>query len=226
MIELIVIIVCIVLSIFSYKKTSNRCKKKGRGKIATSIISITTCIFVFVISGMIGVSNFSPDTYSNTSNNIAANTEKDNSSVYTMQFKSRISSDENIVINFDKNNEFEMSALKEMKNYEDGSALQERAMLIFHDYGIRLNDFDKLILPVCSKNVDDLKSKYRRETASWMPYSHYQDKDFLKSEQEYRDNYNKTYGENMTYMTNKMNECFYDLSQKLPDHSPRPKPKH
>ncbi|CNL05118.1 hypothetical protein [Yersinia pseudotuberculosis] len=58
---LIVIIVCIALSVFCYKKMANRCRVKGRGKLTTFFISLSSSSLVFLVSMIIGVANFFPE---------------------------------------------------------------------------------------------------------------------------------------------------------------------
>ncbi|WP_114193523.1 hypothetical protein [Edaphovirga cremea] len=164
---------------------------------------------------------------------LAAKAEKDKieqakkDSEFTLLSKSPFENDNgdnDIVVKFDKNNPFEMSVLKNIQSYQNGSFKHNRAAMIFRDYGIDLRDFDKLVLPRCSQRIEELKSGYKRETEAWLPYSHYVDRDVLREEKEYRDNYNREFGEKMRHESDIMNECFYSLSQKLPNHSPRNKP--
>ncbi|OVZ85532.1 hypothetical protein [Yersinia intermedia] len=167
---------------------------------------------------------------------LATKTEKDKieeieqakkDSEYTLLSKSPFENDNgdnDIVVKFDKNNPFEMSVLKNIQSYQNASFKHNRAAMIFRDYGIDLRDFDKLVLPRCSQKVEEIKLGYKRETGAWLPYSNYVDRDVLRKEKEYRDNYNREFGEKMQHESNMMNECFYSLSQKLPNHSPRNRP--
>lgn len=70
MVGLIVIIVCIALSILCYKKMAKRSRTKGRGKLSTLLISVSSSSLVFIVSMMIGISNFFPEAKSNKSLNI------------------------------------------------------------------------------------------------------------------------------------------------------------
>ncbi|UZX56253.1 hypothetical protein ND446_04905 [Yersinia ruckeri] len=69
MIGLVVIIICLALSIFCYKKMANRCRVKERGKLTTFFISLSSSSFVFIVSMIIGVANFFPEAKSNKSLN-------------------------------------------------------------------------------------------------------------------------------------------------------------
>ncbi|CRY75353.1 hypothetical protein [Yersinia intermedia] len=181
-------------------------------------------------------SKFLADKKSKEDAELAAKEEKDKikeieqakkDSEYTLLSKSPFENDNgenDIVVKFDKNNPFEMSVLKNIQSYQNASFKHNRAAMIFRDYGIDLRDFDKLVLPRCSQRVEELKSGYKRETEAWLPYSHYVNRDVLRKEKEYRDNYNREFSEKMQHETNIMNECFYSLSQKLPNHSPRNSP--
>lgn len=240
MVGLTVIIVCIALSIICYKKMANRSRAKGRGKLSTFFIALSSSSLVFIVSMMIGISNFFPEAESSNSSeagnivNKTKATENEspveqikNDSKYTLLSKSPFENDNgdnDIVVKFDKNNPFEMSILKNIQSYQNASFKHNRAAMIFRDYGIDLRDFDKLVLPRCSQRVEELKSGYKRETEAWLPYSHYVNRDVLRKEKEYRDNYNREFSEKMQHESNIMNECFYSLSQKLPNHSPRNRP--
>jgi hypothetical protein len=69
MVGLIVIIVCIALSVLCYKKMANRSRAKGRGKLSTVIIALSSSSLVFIVSMMIGISYFFPEAKSNKSLN-------------------------------------------------------------------------------------------------------------------------------------------------------------
>ncbi|PHZ21490.1 hypothetical protein [Yersinia massiliensis] len=235
MIGLVVIIVCIALSVFCYKKMANRCRVKGRGKLTTFFISLSSSSLVFLVSMIIGVANFFPEAESEsgkvsndkTEKNIVAEKKQDRKDLeYTLIVKDSLtnSSDRDIILKFEKNNEFELSVLKEIQSYQNESFQHYRAAMMFRDYGVRLSDFDKLIRPKCSESIDELDHQYKNETASWQPYSWYKDKDLLEEAHKYRENYHKVFFEEKKRQQKKMIQCFYDLSQEIPNHSPRQKP--
>ncbi len=159
--------------------------------------------------------------------NIAAAEQEKKDSEYTLIVKDSLtnSSDSDIILKFEKNNEFELSVLEEIQSYQNESFQQHRAAMMFRDYGVRLSDFDKLIRPKCSESIDELDRQYKNETGLWKPFSWYKDKDLLESEHKYRENYNKVFFKEHRRQMKKMMRCFHDLSQELPNHSPRPKPK-
>lgn len=70
MIGLVVIIVCIGLSVFCYKKMANRCRVKGRGTLTTFFISLSSSSLVFLVSMIIGVANFFPESESGKVSNV------------------------------------------------------------------------------------------------------------------------------------------------------------
>lgn len=55
---LIVIIICIVISVFCYKRIANSCRNKGRGSIRTFLTALISSFFLFIITMGIGVANF------------------------------------------------------------------------------------------------------------------------------------------------------------------------
>ncbi|OMQ24732.1 TIGR04086 family membrane protein [Serratia oryzae] len=129
-----------------------------------------------------------------------------------------------IVAKFDKRNSFEMSILENIQSYPNGSFERYRAALIYRDYGIDLKDFERMVLPRCSRSMEALKSGYESVTRSWLPYSTYKDKGLLREEVKRRDNYNKSFSESIRIESQKQNECFYSLSQEQPNHSLRDRP--
>lgn len=158
--------------------------------------------------------------------NIAAAEQEKKDLEYTLIVKDSLtnSNDTDIILKFDKNNEFELSVLKEIQSYQNESFKNYRAAMIFRDYGVKLSDFDKLIRAKCSESIDELDRQYKNETGLWKPFSWYKDKDLLEEAHKYRENYHKVFFEEKKRQKKRMNRCFYDLSQELPNHSPRPKP--
>ncbi|WP_439412366.1 hypothetical protein [Enterobacter ludwigii] len=57
---LVVIIICIVISVFCYKKIANSCRNKGRGSIRTFLTAFISSVFLFIITMGIGIANLSP----------------------------------------------------------------------------------------------------------------------------------------------------------------------
>ncbi|MBO1630394.1 hypothetical protein GKR58_09080 [Yersinia pseudotuberculosis] len=74
---LIVIIVCIALSVFCYKKMANRCRVKGRGTLTTFFISLSSSSLVFLVSMIIVVANFFPEAESESGKVSNVKEEKD-----------------------------------------------------------------------------------------------------------------------------------------------------
>lgn len=56
MFGLIVFIICIAVSVYIYKQTASRLRKKGRGKLSTLLISLTCSVFAFMVSVAVGSS--------------------------------------------------------------------------------------------------------------------------------------------------------------------------
>lgn len=152
---------------------------------------------------------------------------KPSETLYTIVVENSLSSPQNnidITVSFDKRNPFDMSVLKEIEAYSGKSFKRDRAAMIFRDYGVRLSDFDQYILPKCSAKMQQLKIKYTTETSTWQPYS-FNNKAVYENEKIYRDNYNKQYIEKSKIALAEQNDCFYQTSQSLQEHSPRSKPK-
>lgn len=208
---------------YSYKKTASRLRSKGRGKFSTFIISFSLSAIVLMVTMAIGISNFFPKRDDESSNKEA--NQKTDQDLYTMTFKLFPNDSQNINVTFDKNNPFDMTVLKEIQSYPDKNSDHNKvtALFIFKNYGVRLSDYNKYVLPKCSSEMNDLQQEYQMETNSWLPFSTIQNDAVREHEEEYRDDYNKHYYEKVSIAKEKQNKCFYDLSQSLPHHSPRPK---
>lgn len=81
----IVFIICIAISIFTYRKVSNRYKSKGRGKFSTLTASIVMSFIAFIISLGIGAGVVSQDksTDVNAKASAVGSTQKPSDNVYT-----------------------------------------------------------------------------------------------------------------------------------------------
>lgn len=60
MIGLVIIIICIVISVFCYKKIASSCRNKGRSRIRTFLTAFISSTFLFIITMGISVANFFP----------------------------------------------------------------------------------------------------------------------------------------------------------------------
>ncbi|ENG6272868.1 hypothetical protein ACEW7I_002548 [Yersinia enterocolitica] len=71
MIGLVVTIICIIISVFCYKKIANSCRNKGRGNVRTFLTALISSSVLFMLTMSIGVASFSP---SNEGGKISENT--------------------------------------------------------------------------------------------------------------------------------------------------------
>ncbi|CNE43272.1 hypothetical protein [Yersinia mollaretii] len=60
MIGLAVSIICIVISVFCYKKLASSCRNKGQGNVRAFLTASISSIFLFMITMGIGIANFFP----------------------------------------------------------------------------------------------------------------------------------------------------------------------
>ncbi|HDT2097624.1 TPA: hypothetical protein RCG80_004424 [Enterobacter roggenkampii] len=80
---LIVFIICIVLSVLTYRKVSNSSKGKGRGKFRTLTLSLVMSSVVFMVSIGIGAGIISQDKSTDAKASTADSTKKSKANVYT-----------------------------------------------------------------------------------------------------------------------------------------------
>jgi hypothetical protein len=61
MLGLIVIIICIAISVFVYKKIAKRCRNIGHGGVRSLLTALIPSFFIFIITMVIGVNNLFPN---------------------------------------------------------------------------------------------------------------------------------------------------------------------
>lgn len=79
---LMIFIICVILSVLTFNKVSNRSKGKGLGKIRTLITSLAMSFIVFIVSIGIGAGVVSQDRNTDANASTADSTEKKKSNVY------------------------------------------------------------------------------------------------------------------------------------------------
>lgn len=213
MVGLIVIIVCIALSILCYKKMANRSHARGRGKLSTVIIALSSSSLVFIVSMMIGISNFFPEAKS-----------------------SKISEVENIVNNTattENESPLEIRIQEEINSLPEDSAKRGSAISVYKEYGVSNKDLTEALKKADCYNAIISKMKihqsaYSYETKSWQSFKDFE-RDvggdaYLKAEMDYRKRYNEEFGRNQKKLSNELALCTYNVAQSLPEHLPRPKP--
>lgn len=213
MVGLIVIIVCITLSILCYKKMANISRSKGRGKLSIFLISLSSSSLVFIVSMMIGISNFFPEVRN-----------------------SKNSEDTNIVnkaIATESESPLELRIQEEINSLPEGSAKRGFAISVYKDYGVSNKDLSEALKKADCYNaiVSKMKkhqSAYSYETKSWQSFKDFE-RDvgggaYLKAEMDYRKRYNEEFGRNQKKLSNELALCTYNVAQSLPEHLPRPKP--
>lgn len=80
---LIVFIICIVLTVLTYRKVSKRSRNKSWGRFRTLITSLVISCIVFVVSIVIGAGIVSQDKSTDTKASVVSRAENTNENVYT-----------------------------------------------------------------------------------------------------------------------------------------------
>ncbi|WP_447878528.1 hypothetical protein [Serratia fonticola] len=211
MIGFVVIIVCIALSILCFKKMTKRSRSKGRGKLSTLFIALSSSGLVFIVSMMIGISNFFPEVRN-----------------------SKNSEDTNIVNKATAiESPLEIRIQEEINSLPEDSAKRGAAISVYKEYGVSNKDLTEALKKADCYNaiVSKMKthqSAYSYETKSWQSFKDFE-RDvgggaYLKAEIDYRKRYNEEFGRNQKKLSNELALCTYDVAQSLPEHLPRPKP--
>lgn len=79
---LIIFIICVILSVLTFRKVSKRSKSKGQGKIRTLMTSLAMSFIVFMVSIGIGAGVVSQDKSTDANASTADSTKKKKSNVY------------------------------------------------------------------------------------------------------------------------------------------------
>ncbi|NQF22916.1 hypothetical protein FCI58_28355, partial [Enterobacter hormaechei] len=79
---LIIFIICVILSVLTFRKVSKRSKNKGQGKTRTLITSLAMSFIVFMVSIGIGAGVVSQDKSTDANASTADSTGKKKSNVY------------------------------------------------------------------------------------------------------------------------------------------------
>lgn len=190
---------------------ANRSRARGRGKLSTVIIALSSSSLVFIVSMMIGISNFFPEAEGSKNNEVEniANATTDNESPLELRIQ------------------------EEINSLPEDSAKRGLAISVYKNYGVSNKDLTEALKKSDCYNaiVSKMKvqqSAYSYETKSWQSFKDFE-RDigggaYLKAEMDYRKRYNEEFGRNQKKLSNELALCTYSVAQSLPEHLPRPKP--
>lgn len=210
---LIIMIVIITCSVFLFRKKRKSAKNSGKGILNTVFIPLLYSWVCFVVL-FIFVAIALPKTKSSLNN---SSRTQDN----ILSLKATGINE--VTSTFDPNNKLEMSIYNDAKKLGEDSFERGRTLILFNDYGVSVADFDQYVLPECSKDMKKLEQEYKMETENWIPFTApvFSNPVVMKTEQDYRNRYNKNYLSRVESANIKQRKCFYELSQKLPSHVQR-----
>ncbi|QCD02217.1 hypothetical protein E7703_14070 [Citrobacter portucalensis] len=201
-----IFILAIIVAVFVYRKSKNRSLAKGRSKVRSAVTAFALSFFSFIILLSFG--------------------SKEQSSAQEKTVATLKDSDGEKV-DFDLLDNFQKSVFEEIKSMpNDTNNFREvfdrdRALSIFKDYGVRMNDFDSTVKDMCSVGYNKWQSFYKYETSTWLPLN--SENYIVQAEVERREAFNKKNIEMLKIETKKMTDCFFEESQKLPQHITRSK---
>ncbi|WP_347004140.1 hypothetical protein [Enterobacter roggenkampii] len=228
MIGLVVIIICVIVSVFGYKKIASSCRNKGRGSVRTFFTASISSIFLFIITMGIGVANFFPrDKISDI---------VDVPKVPMIKWSTTENMEEiNALIEKDlkENPELTRKILKDISSYKEGSLERTVAELNYTMYGVGIKEYEPIL-----KNTPcfiDLKSGmqransvYANETRNWQSLSNFKRNvgggTILQAEIDYRERFNKETMTTLKVLQDRSEVCEYNTAQSMKNHLTRQRP--
>ncbi|WP_313684602.1 hypothetical protein [Pantoea sp.] len=215
---LVVIVICIAITILSYKKIANRCRDKGRGKFRTFLTATIVSFFIFAVTMGVGVANFFPkDPNSNIVDvpkvpMIKWTETKDMSLVHKL-----------IAQDMKENPALTQEILKEISTYSEGSLDRGLAESNYIDYGVGNSKYMTAIENSdCRQQYKAQLAPYKawRDAQDWRPFSEFP-KEMRKQEMYRRDRVTNDYLNKAAEVGNVLNRCVFALISSLP-HLSRP----
>lgn len=201
-----IFVLAIIVAVFVYRKSKNRSLAKGRSKVRSAVTAFALSFFSFIILLSFG----SKEQSSAQEKTVATLKDSDGEKV-----------DFDLLDNFQKSVFEEIKAMPNDTNNFREVFDRNRALSIFKDYGVRMKDFDSTVKDMCSVGYNKWQSFYKYETSTWLPLN--SENYIVQAEVERREAFNKKNIEMLKIETKKMTDCFFEESQKLPQHITRSK---
>lgn len=220
----IILLVCISITVFIFKRLRKNALAKGRGKFRSSAtsgaISLVGFIFLLGIGSHFGAK---PDSSE-------ASEESSSSTAYASLAKLTDSND--TVTTFDLSHPYEKAIYDDIKQMPvirpslnmssadvSDQVNRDGALMFFRTYGLSENDFSTLVRPACIGEVNRMKAVYHNETSLWLPLN--KDNYVVEAEVARRKEWSKQYYAKMDGVYERMNACMYTVSQQQTMHIPR-----
>ncbi|HHH1496565.1 TPA: hypothetical protein ACPZSC_002958 [Yersinia enterocolitica] len=210
---LVVIIICIVISVFCHKKIANIFRNKGRGSVRTFLTALISSVFLFLITMGIGVANFFPK---DKSSNII-----DVPKVPMIKWSTTENMEEiNALIEKDlkENPELTRKILKEISSYQKDSVERTVAESDYVNDGVSYADnIFAIEKSNCRQELKEQLAPYTewKNSQDWRPFSEFP-KSMLKQEMYRRDIVNTQYLGHKTDLTNIFMKCTFSLRDSIP----------
>ncbi|MFN3067231.1 hypothetical protein ACKWMY_03835 [Serratia sp. J2] len=228
MIGLVVIIICIIISAFGYKKIASSCRKKGRGSVRTFFTASISSVFLFIITMGIGVANFFPrDKNSNIVDVPKVPMIKWITSQNMEQVHTLIDKD------LKENPELTRKILKEISLYTKDSVERTVAELTYIKYGVGMNEYEPILKTTScfmdfKNGMQRAHSVYSNETRNWQSLNDFKrdigNGSILQAEIDYRERFNKENMATQRVLQDRFEVCEYNTAQSMKNHLTRQRP--
>lgn len=225
---LAVIIICIFISVFCYKKIASSCRNKGRGSGRTFFTALISSAFLFMITMSIGIANFFPKDKSSIIVDIPKvpmikwSTSQNMEQVHTLIDK-----------DLKENPELTQKILKNMSSYKEGSVERTVAELTYIKFGVGVNEYEPILKTTScfmdfKNGMQRANSVYANETRNWQSLSDFKrnvgDGSILQAEVDYRERFNKENTATQRTLQNRFEVCEYNTAQSMKNHLTRQRP--
>ncbi|WP_370557773.1 hypothetical protein [Edwardsiella tarda] len=225
--EFSVIIICAVISFLCYKKMTKRSISKGRGRLVTILTGLTSSIFVFFITMIIGVGVFFPEAPKSKKleqEAVATNLPRiqwTTSLATTDEINTLIHND------YKENPGLTKSILDDIASKKEGTAERTTAEGIYIKYGVSLKDYreaNSIDKEGCYNatldKIKEINENYKVLTSDWGVVSPGDN-----AEQERRARFNKLFGKKQAYLFKSLELCSYsNVENSISNRLDRPSP--
>ncbi|WP_318389606.1 hypothetical protein [Enterobacter sp.] len=210
--ELLIFIVCIIVSIFCYKKIAKNCRNKGRGKFFTILTASLSSLVVFVCIMAV---------FSGKSTSKDGNNDSEAASLKVTEWMASPADVEKVneLIENDlrENPELTKRILQEISSYDKDDAAKMSAQLTYQQYGVSNKEFTAVIQE--SNCPAEYKAKNKQAVSwynsqDWRPLTDFPNY-MWKKEKYRRDLVNYESGKRQLEITNEFSACTLPLLSKV-----------
>lgn len=215
--NILILVSCITISIFIYKKTNSYFLANKYSSIKSSLLSTLSFIASLIVLIILSISIFRNETENlkkipNIKWSIGTDLKKINEIIsedlkYDEQLTRRI--------------------LNEIHSYKEDSDDRFLAEMNYINYGVSSNEFNSILKkkPCYNnyiKNMKNIELNHKNEISGWLPYNEFKRTvgggEILQVEMNYREKYNKEFQARIKNASDKFQVCQWKTAQSMSEH--------